>query len=143
MKNIQKFTMYIMLSIEIVWWPKWNEKALIYKFWTLEGFVYPSINVGKSFTSINRNCWVSSCTHMGRLDHFPSNLKLFSSKVVISIIHIMPLTSNLMYWTEPTGLKGCNGGKDCLGAEGVLRVSLGCFVSFSIICMKIFAQDFI
>jgi hypothetical protein len=29
-----------------------------------------------------------------------------------------------------SGLKGCEGLKDCLGAEGVLRVSLGCFVSF-------------
>lgn len=28
------------------------------------------------------------------------------------------------------GLKGCHGARDCLGAEGVLRVSLGCFVSF-------------
>jgi hypothetical protein len=27
------------------------------------------------------------------------------------------------------GFKGCEGGKDCLGTEGALRVSLGCFVS--------------
>lgn len=27
------------------------------------------------------------------------------------------------------GLKGCKGENDCLGGEGVLRVSLGCFVS--------------
>eukprot|EP00249_Psilotum_nudum_P007957 c20942_g1_i4 orf=486-1598(+) len=30
-------------------------------------------------------------------------------------------------------LKGCEGGHDCLGSEGVLRLSLGCFVSFSMI----------
>lgn len=45
-----------------------------------------------------------------------------------------------MYWNENvtlimwfdviTGLKECEGGVDCLGTEGVLRVSLGCFVSF-------------
>ena len=29
------------------------------------------------------------------------------------------------------GLKGCDGGRDCLGAEGVLRVSFGCFVSLT------------
>lgn len=28
-----------------------------------------------------------------------------------------------------SGLKGCKGEKDCLGGQGVLRVSLGCFVS--------------
>lgn len=28
-------------------------------------------------------------------------------------------------------LKNCQGGRGCLGAEGVLRVSLGCFVSLS------------
>ena len=27
-------------------------------------------------------------------------------------------------------LKGCQGGHDCLGSEGVLRLSMGCFVSF-------------
>jgi len=29
------------------------------------------------------------------------------------------------------GLKVCQGARYCLGAEGVLRVSLGCFVSLS------------
>ncbi|XP_065636850.1 uncharacterized protein LOC111988837 isoform X1 [Quercus suber] len=32
--------------------------------------------------------------------------------------------------TEMERLKGCEGEKDCLGAEGVLRVSLGCFTFF-------------
>ncbi|KAB1201415.1 putative serine incorporator [Morella rubra] len=32
--------------------------------------------------------------------------------------------------TEMERLKGCKGGRDCLGAEGVLRVSLGCFSFF-------------
>lgn len=29
-------------------------------------------------------------------------------------------------------LKGCEGGHDCLGSEGVLRISLGCFIFFLI-----------
>ncbi|MCO5590850.1 hypothetical protein L7F22_044825 [Adiantum nelumboides] len=29
-------------------------------------------------------------------------------------------------------LKGCEGGHDCLGSEGVLRISLGCFIFFMI-----------
>lgn len=33
-----------------------------------------------------------------------------------------------------SGLEGCQGARDCLGAEGVLRVSLGCCVSFFNIC---------
>jgi len=28
------------------------------------------------------------------------------------------------------GFKNCKGGENCLGTDGVLRVSLGCFVSF-------------
>lgn len=28
-------------------------------------------------------------------------------------------------------LQGCDGGRDCSGAEGVLRVSFGCFVSLT------------
>ncbi|KAF5482058.1 hypothetical protein F2P56_002656 [Juglans regia] len=32
--------------------------------------------------------------------------------------------------TEMEKLEGCKGAKDCLGAEGVLRVSLGCFAFF-------------
>ncbi|RXI05901.1 hypothetical protein DVH24_017943 [Malus domestica] len=56
----------------------------------------------------------------------------------------MFLIANLMAWgvrdygrnvlTEMERLKGCHGVKDCLGAEGVLRVSLGCFVSFFLFC---------
>ena len=47
----------------------------------------------------------------------------------------------ILTYIESTGLKGCKVGKDCLGADGVLRVSMGCFVSFVkisifIICMK-------
>ncbi|MBA0756813.1 hypothetical protein Gotri_019958 [Gossypium trilobum] len=50
------------------------------------------------------------------------------------------LASNLLAWAvrdygrnafpEMERLKNCQGGRGCLGAEGVLRVSLGCFVSF-------------
>ncbi|MFQ6638377.1 hypothetical protein Gotur_016135 [Gossypium turneri] len=49
------------------------------------------------------------------------------------------LVSNLLAWAvrdyghnafpEMEKLKNCQGGRGCLGAEGVLRVSLGCFVS--------------
>ncbi|XWS17230.1 hypothetical protein CRYUN_Cryun33cG0050000 [Craigia yunnanensis] len=49
------------------------------------------------------------------------------------------LVSNLLAWAvrdygrnafpEMEKLKNCLGGRGCLGAEGVLRVSLGCFVS--------------
>ncbi|KAM2193670.1 hypothetical protein ACFX1R_027931 [Malus domestica] len=52
----------------------------------------------------------------------------------------MFLIANLMAWgvrdygrnvlTEMERLKGCHGVKDCLGAEGVLRVSLGCFLFY-------------
>ncbi|CAL1414456.1 unnamed protein product [Linum trigynum] len=50
------------------------------------------------------------------------------------------LSANLLAWaardyggsalTEMERLKVCDGKSDCLGAEGVLRVSLGCFVFF-------------
>ncbi|MED6213480.1 hypothetical protein PIB30_093873 [Stylosanthes scabra] len=34
--------------------------------------------------------------------------------------------------TQMKGLRGCKVGKDCLGADGVLRVSFGCFLFFMI-----------
>lgn len=53
---------------------------------------------------------------------------------------LMFLVANLLAWaardygrsalTEMERLKGCEGGRDCLGAEGVLRVSLGCFTFY-------------
>ncbi|CAL5215158.1 unnamed protein product [Lathyrus oleraceus] len=56
------------------------------------------------------------------------------------------LVANLLAWaardyghgalTEMERLKGCNGGKDCLGAEGVLRVSLGCFIFYIIMFLS-------
>ncbi|KOM57781.1 hypothetical protein LR48_Vigan11g081400 [Vigna angularis] len=56
------------------------------------------------------------------------------------------LVSNLLAWaardygrgalTEMKRLKGCNGGKDCLDAEGVLRVSLGCFIFFIVMFLS-------
>lgn len=61
---------------------------------------------------------------------FPSNLKLspFEHDIYIYIL-MMPMAQNSdICWT--TGLKACKVGKDCLGAHGVLRVSMGCFVSF-------------
>ncbi|KAJ1418602.1 Serine incorporator/TMS membrane protein [Sesbania bispinosa] len=38
--------------------------------------------------------------------------------------------SSLSALTELKGLKACKVGKDCLGAHGVLRVSMGCFLFF-------------
>ncbi|KAJ9538658.1 hypothetical protein OSB04_031391 [Centaurea solstitialis] len=56
------------------------------------------------------------------------------------VYSVMFLLANLLAWavrdygpsalTEMNRLKSCKGGEDCLGTEGVLRVSLGCFVSF-------------
>ncbi|KAL1823867.1 hypothetical protein ACET3Z_010645 [Daucus carota] len=56
------------------------------------------------------------------------------------VYSFMFLASNLLAWavrdygrsalTEMKRIKGCEGGKDCLGAEGVLRVSLGCFIFY-------------
>ncbi|KAL1356702.1 hypothetical protein HN51_008688 [Arachis hypogaea] len=54
------------------------------------------------------------------------------------------LVANLLAWaardeltslkalTQMKGLRGCKVGKDCLGADGVLRVSFGCFLFFMI-----------
>ncbi|KAI7728304.1 hypothetical protein M8C21_019823 [Ambrosia artemisiifolia] len=59
------------------------------------------------------------------------------------VYSVMFLLANLLAWavrdygpsalTEMKRLKSCQGGKDCLGTEGVLRVSMGCFVSFCLI----------
>ncbi|GMH04630.1 hypothetical protein Nepgr_006470 [Nepenthes gracilis] len=40
------------------------------------------------------------------------------------------------YLDVNTGFKGCQGGLDCLGTEGVLRVSLGCFIFFFIMFLS-------
>ncbi|KAG4992043.1 hypothetical protein AAZX31_09G171000 [Glycine max] len=40
--------------------------------------------------------------------------------------------SSLSALTEMKGLKGCKVGKNCLGADGVLRVSMGCFLFYMI-----------
>ncbi|KAJ7973885.1 Serinc-domain containing serine and sphingolipid biosynthesis protein [Quillaja saponaria] len=56
------------------------------------------------------------------------------------------LLANLLAWAARdyghgalTGLerlKGCDGGQDCLGTEGVLRVSLGCFIFYIIMFLS-------
>ncbi|KAL5768887.1 hypothetical protein ACOSP7_015433 [Xanthoceras sorbifolium] len=56
------------------------------------------------------------------------------------------LAANLLAWavrdygrgalTEMERLKNCKGGPNCLGAEGVLRVSLGCFVFYIIMFLS-------
>ncbi|XP_022728915.1 probable serine incorporator [Durio zibethinus] len=56
------------------------------------------------------------------------------------------LVSNLLAWTvrdygrnaipEMEKLRNCQGGRGCLGAEGVLRVSLGCFAFYFIMFLS-------
>ncbi|XP_058111447.1 uncharacterized protein LOC131254744 [Magnolia sinica] len=56
------------------------------------------------------------------------------------------LLTNLLAWavrdygqnflSELKRLQGCQGGRDCLGTEGVLRVSLGCFVYYFIMFLS-------
>lgn len=56
------------------------------------------------------------------------------------------LLTNLLAWmvrdyghgalSELERLKGCQGGRDCLGTEGVLRVSLGCFIFYFIMFLS-------
>ncbi|GMI89498.1 hypothetical protein like AT3G24460 [Hibiscus trionum] len=56
------------------------------------------------------------------------------------------LASNLLAWAvrdyghnvfpEMEKLKNCRGGRGCLGAEGVLRVSLGCFAFFFVMFLS-------
>ncbi|GLU09836.1 hypothetical protein SLE2022_266750 [Rubroshorea leprosula] len=53
---------------------------------------------------------------------------------------LMFFAANLLAWavrdygskffTDIEKLKDCKGGHGCLGADGVLRISLGCFLSF-------------
>ncbi|XP_034699233.1 serine incorporator 3 isoform X3 [Vitis riparia] len=59
---------------------------------------------------------------------------------------LMFLITNLLAWavrdygrgalTEMERLQGCKGVRDCLGAEGVLRVSLGCFTFYFIMFLS-------
>ncbi|XP_027175728.1 serine incorporator 3 isoform X3 [Coffea eugenioides] len=56
------------------------------------------------------------------------------------------LVANLLAWAvrdyghsvlaEMRRLKECEGGKDCLGAEGVLRVSMGCFMFYFVMFLS-------
>ncbi|KAJ0488044.1 putative serine incorporator/TMS membrane protein [Helianthus annuus] len=58
------------------------------------------------------------------------------------VYSVMFLLANLLAWavrdygptalTTMNKLQSCEGGEECLGSEGVLRVSMGCFVSFFI-----------
>ncbi|XP_058184667.1 uncharacterized protein LOC131302066 isoform X2 [Rhododendron vialii] len=59
---------------------------------------------------------------------------------------LMFLVATLLAWAvrdyghtalkEMERLKECEGGKECLGTEGVLRVSLGCFIFYSIMFLS-------
>ncbi|XP_076910213.1 uncharacterized protein LOC143567777 [Bidens hawaiensis] len=58
------------------------------------------------------------------------------------VYSVMFLLANLLAWavrdyggtalTQMSKLKTCEGGEDCLGTQGVLRVSMGCFIFFFI-----------
>lgn len=73
-------------------------------------------------------------------DYGPSALTEMKSKIYIwykKLMFILLLNFNwkcfeFCFYLFVIGLKSCQGGKDCLGTEGVLRVSMGCFVSFYI-----------
>ncbi|KAI3524579.1 hypothetical protein L1887_03238 [Cichorium endivia] len=62
------------------------------------------------------------------------------------VYSVMFLLANLLAWavrdygptalTEMNRLKSCKGGEDCLGTEGVLRVSLGCFIFYFIMFLS-------
>ncbi|GAA0154570.1 protein-binding activity modulator [Lithospermum erythrorhizon] len=62
------------------------------------------------------------------------------------VYSLMFLIANMLAWavrdygstalTEMEKLKGCKGGKDCLGAEGALRVSLGCFIFYFVMFLS-------
>jgi hypothetical protein len=54
----------------------------------------------------------------------------FQSKVVRGCLGIDLLVTDIKIDCTAQDLKGCQGGHDCLGTEGVLRVSLGCFIFY-------------
>lgn len=67
------------------------------------------------------------------LDQFRHGSNPWMARYLYALLFLI---ANLLAWAvrdyghsilkEMKRLKGCNGGEDCLGAEGVLRVSLGC-----------------
>ncbi|KAI9128680.1 hypothetical protein K1719_000163 [Acacia pycnantha] len=86
-------------------------------------------NTGNESCTISKDCsWFSQ---------FRNASNPWMARYVYGLIF---LVANLLAWAardyargaliEMERLKGCDGGRDCLGAEGVLRVSFGCFIFF-------------
>ncbi|KAG8053168.1 hypothetical protein GUJ93_ZPchr0001g32339 [Zizania palustris] len=96
-------------------------------------------------TPIREGCVVvvqESCCACAQLCVGPPNPMM--ARYVYALIF---LVTNLLAWTlrdfghsvlgELQRLRGCQGARYCLGAEGVLRISLGCFVSLQAIQIHI------
>ncbi|KAF3441937.1 hypothetical protein FNV43_RR15853 [Rhamnella rubrinervis] len=85
----------------------------------------------------NSNEWLARFKGNSWISQFRNGSNPLMARYVYAL---MFLVANLLAWavrdygsgalTEVQRLKGCEGAKDCLGAEGVLRVSLGCFTFY-------------
>ncbi|XP_054816823.1 LOW QUALITY PROTEIN: uncharacterized protein LOC129316424 [Prosopis cineraria] len=93
----------------------------------------------------NRSSIESSNSHKGSswFSQFRNASNPWMARYAYALIF---LVANLLAWAardfghgaliEMKRLEGCDGGKDCLGAEGVLRVSLGCFIFYIIMFLS-------
>ncbi|KAH7511888.1 hypothetical protein FEM48_Zijuj12G0030800 [Ziziphus jujuba var. spinosa] len=89
----------------------------------------------------NSNEWRGSIKDNSWFSQFRNGSNPWMARYVYALMFLL---ANLLAWavrdygrsalTEVQRLEGCQGAKDCLGAEGVLRVSLGCCVSFFNAC---------
>ncbi|KAF3637298.1 hypothetical protein FXO38_18157 [Capsicum annuum] len=80
--------------------------------------------ITERYSKIMKGSWV---------DQFRYGSNPWMARYLYSLLFLI---ANLLAWAvrdyglsilkEIKRLKGCNGGEDCMGAEGVLRVSLGC-----------------
>ncbi|XP_015898350.2 uncharacterized protein LOC107431853 [Ziziphus jujuba] len=81
----------------------------------------------------NSNEWRGSIKDNSWFSQFRNGSNPWMARYVYALMFLL---ANLLAWavrdygrsalTEVQRLEGCQGAKDCLGAEGVLRVSLGC-----------------
>ncbi|XP_002965853.2 probable serine incorporator [Selaginella moellendorffii] len=79
------------------------------------------------FESVAESCLAKSCIGPSRMNARYIYAIIFLLTTVVAWMirdYSHDALASLHY------LKGCQGGHDCLGSEGVLRVSLGCFVFF-------------
>ncbi|CAL1359442.1 unnamed protein product [Linum trigynum] len=99
------------------------------------GVVVPAGGSGSASSRIERNNAVLKDPSW--FGQFRNGSNPWMARYVYALIF---LSANLLAWaardyghsalTEMERLKVCDGKSDCLGVEGVLRVSLGCFVFF-------------